>query len=199
MKIIRPKRFLIMLRDARLATRNTPVRFASMTLVKFSSLIRMISMSALRPALATSTSTGPWCSSTWVNAASTAALSVTSHWTANRSSPGAPDPRCVTATLCPSAASRRATASPIPRFPPVTSTERETNGGRPAAVSPAASGEMVSVMSANLMPERRCSEIALTGEAPHWRPRSTPWLWSAGMYNPDADLGDSNAEEYTQA
>ena len=59
MKMIRPKRFLIMLRDARLATRKTPVRFASMTLVKFSSLIRMMSMSAVTPALATSTSTGP--------------------------------------------------------------------------------------------------------------------------------------------
>ncbi len=91
-----------------------------MTLAKFSSLIRMINMSAVTPALGTNTSTGPWCSSTAVNAASTAALSVTSHSTGNRSSSGAPDPRCVTATLCPSAASRRATASPMPRFPPVT-------------------------------------------------------------------------------
>ena len=39
-----------------------------MTLAKFSSLIRMINMSAETPALATSTSTGPWCSSTTVNA-----------------------------------------------------------------------------------------------------------------------------------
>ena len=68
-----------MLRDARLATRNAPVRLASMTFSNFSSLIRMRSMSAVTPALDTSTSTGPWCSSTSVNAASTAALSVTSH------------------------------------------------------------------------------------------------------------------------
>jgi hypothetical protein len=38
---------------------------------------------------------------------------------------GSPD-REVTVTLSPSAASRRAIASPIPRFPPVTSTERPT-------------------------------------------------------------------------
>ena len=132
MKIIRPNRFLIMLRDARLATRNTPVRLASMTFSKLSSLIRMMSMSAVTPALATSTSTGPWCSSTRVKAASTAAVSVTSHSTANKSSSGAPEPRWVTATLCPSAASRRAMASPMPRFPPVTNTERETKAGRPA-------------------------------------------------------------------
>src|SRR5689334_6482875 len=54
-----------------------------------------------------------------------------SHLTA-KSPSGAPDPRCVTATLCPSASSRCATASPIPRFPPVTRTDRD---GLPGAVS----------------------------------------------------------------
>ena len=99
-----------------------------MTFSNFSSVIRMRNASAARPALDTSTSTGPWCSSTSVKARSTASLSVTSHSTPN--SPwGAPDPRCVTATLWPSAASRHATANPIPRFPPVTRTERETNAG----------------------------------------------------------------------
>jgi len=63
-----------------------------------------------------------------LKARSTASLSVTSHCTPYKPS-GAPDPRCVTATLWPSAANRRATASPIPRLPPVTSTDRETNAG----------------------------------------------------------------------
>src|ERR1700757_1167889 len=60
-----------------------------------------------------------------VNAASTDAASRTSHWTTDSPSTGSPD-REVTVTLSPSAASRRAIASPIPRFPPVTSTERPT-------------------------------------------------------------------------
>ena len=57
----------------------------------------------------------------------------------------------------------RATASPMPRFPPVTSTERETKGGRPPAVWPAVSAGLSvtaatvllasAVMTANLMPE----------------------------------------------
>src|SRR5690625_5626009 len=132
MKIIRPNRFFCMVRDARWATRNAPVRLASMTFWNLSSVIRMRNASAETPALATTTSTGPWCSSTAVNAASTAAESVTSQTTPNSPS-GAPEPRWVTATLWPSAASRRATVSPIPRLPPVTSTERDTNGGAPAA------------------------------------------------------------------
>ena len=130
-KIIRPNRLRCMLRDARCATRNAPVRFASMTFSNFSSVIRMRNASAEMPALDTSTSTGPWCSSTSLNARSTASLSVTSHSTPNSPS-GAPEPRCVTATLWPSAASRCAMARPMPRLPPVTSTERETKGGRPA-------------------------------------------------------------------
>src|SRR5271163_151176 len=101
-----------------------------MTFSNFSSVIRMRNASAARPALDTSTSTGPWCSSTSLKARSTASLSVTSHSTPNSPS-GAPDERWVTATLWPSAASRRATASPIPRFPPVTSTDRDTNAGLP--------------------------------------------------------------------
>src|SRR3954454_18255187 len=87
------------------------------------------------PALLTSTSTGPWCSSTSVNARSTAAASVTSHSTPNKPS-GAPLPRWVTATASPWAAKERAIASPIPRFPPVTSTDLLTNPPlRPATPS----------------------------------------------------------------
>ena len=55
-----------------------------MTLANCSSLIRISSVSSVMPALDTSTSTGPCCSSTSVNAASTAAVSVTSHWTAEQ-------------------------------------------------------------------------------------------------------------------
>src|SRR6202012_5638732 len=101
-----------------------------MTFSNFSSVIRMRNASAASPALDTSTSTGPWCASTSLKARSTASLSVTSHSTPNSPS-GAPDPRCVTATLWPSAASRCAIARPIPRFPPVTRTERDTNAGLP--------------------------------------------------------------------
>ena len=50
------------------------------------------------------------------------AASRTSHWTTGSPSTGSPE-REVTVTL-PSAAKRRAMASPMPRFPPVTSTER---------------------------------------------------------------------------
>ena len=140
MKIIRPNRLRCMLRDARCATRNAPVRFASMTFSNLSSVIRMRNASAEMPALDTSTSTGPWCSSTSLNARSTASLSVTSHSTPNSPS-GAPDPRCVTATLWPSAASRCAIASPMPRFPPVTSTERETKAGGHRRFRPAVSAD----------------------------------------------------------
>ena len=75
------------------------------------------------PALATTTSTGPYSASTAVNAASTESGSVTSHCTPNSPS-GAPEPRWVTATLWPSAWSLVATARPIPRLPPVTRTVR---------------------------------------------------------------------------
>src|SRR4051812_519643 len=88
------------------------------------------------PALLTSTSTGPWCSSTSVNARSTASASVTSHCTPKRPS-GAPLPRWVTATASPCSAKDRAMASPIPRLPPVTSTDLPTSHSpAPTAVSP---------------------------------------------------------------
>ncbi len=69
-----------------------------MTFWNFSSVIRMRNASAATPALDTSTSTAPWCSSTSLNARSTASESVTSHSTP-KSPSGAPDPRWVTATL----------------------------------------------------------------------------------------------------
>src|SRR4051794_16055564 len=77
------------------------------------------------PALLTSSSTGPCCSSTSAKARSTAVESVTSHSTPNSPS-GEPLPRCVTATESPFASNERAIASPIPRLPPVTSTDLPT-------------------------------------------------------------------------
>jgi hypothetical protein len=50
-------------------------------------------------------------------------------------------------------------ASPIPRFPPVTSTERETNEGLPPGIPAAASGTAVSVMPVNLVPALGGTEI----------------------------------------
>jgi hypothetical protein len=97
----------------------------STTRVNCSSDIRMISVSSVMPAFATSTSTGPSSPSTAVNAASTASASVTSHRTPYRPS-GASLPRWVTATRSPWAANARAMARPIPRLPPVTSTVRAT-------------------------------------------------------------------------
>src|SRR3954452_13462284 len=84
--------------------------------------MRISSPSRVIPALLTNTSTGPWRSSISVNARSTASASVTSHCTPNRPS-GAPLPRWVTATESPCSAKERAIASPIPRLPPVTSTD----------------------------------------------------------------------------
>jgi hypothetical protein len=110
-------------RTARLATRYAPVRLVSSTSAKASSLISASSVSRVTPALATSTSTGPWSASTAAKAASTEVPSRTSHRTTASPSTGSPE-REVTVTLSPSAASRRAMASPMPRFPPVTSTER---------------------------------------------------------------------------
>src|SRR3954466_461038 len=84
--------------------------------------MRISSPSRVIPALLTSTSTGPWRSSISVKARSTASASVTSHCTPNSPS-GAPLPRWVTATESPCSANERAMASPIPRLPPVTSTD----------------------------------------------------------------------------
>src|SRR5687768_14694376 len=77
------------------------------------------------PALATSTSTGPWAASASAKAASTAAESVMSHRTSSAPS-GAPPLRVVTATLSPWARKASAMARPMPRLPPVTNTERAT-------------------------------------------------------------------------
>jgi hypothetical protein len=106
----------------------------SSTSVNDSSLISASSWSLVMPALATITSTGPCSCSTAVKAASTDAASRTSQPTTDSPSTGSPDLE-VTVTLSPSAASRRAIASPIPRFPPVTSTERPTCAHHPQARS----------------------------------------------------------------
>src|SRR5664279_3604390 len=70
MKIIRPQRLRSMPVAARLATRYEPVRLASSTRVKVSSLIRSSRLSSVIPAFDTSTSIGPWDFSTSVKAAS---------------------------------------------------------------------------------------------------------------------------------
>src|SRR4051794_29564272 len=93
-----------------------------MTSDQSSSDIRSRSVSRAMPALATRTSTGPWCSSTAVKAASTEAVSVISQGTAKAPSGAAPD-RLVTATLSPWARKASAMARPIPRLPPVTRTD----------------------------------------------------------------------------
>ena len=68
---------------ARLASRKEPVRLVSITEDQSSSDIRSTSVSAVMPALATSTSTGPWAASMVANAASTAAPSVMSQRTSS--------------------------------------------------------------------------------------------------------------------
>src|SRR5690606_3425458 len=125
MNTTRPLRARSMPRAARLATRNAPVRFVSTTSVKSDSAIRNRSVSRVMPALATRTSTGPWVASTSSKAASTDAVSVTSHRTPDRPSGGSPL-RYVTVTASPASANARAIARPIPRFPPVTKTDRLT-------------------------------------------------------------------------
>src|ERR1700678_2330943 len=123
MKMSRPWRIFIMGRTARLAQRYAPARFVSITEAKASSLISARSWSLVMPALATSTSTGPCAASAAVNASATLSVFVTSQRTTVSPSTGSPD-REVAITLSPPAASRRAMASPMPRFPPVTSTDR---------------------------------------------------------------------------
>ena len=123
MKMIRPRRSRSMPLAARLASRKVPVRLVSMTEDQSSSLIRSSSVSLVMPALATSTSTGPWASSTCLKAASTASGSVMSQRT-SRAPSGAPPLRVVTATLSPCATKASAMARPMPRLPPVTRTER---------------------------------------------------------------------------
>ena len=94
-----------------------------MTEDQSSSDIRRMRVSLVTPALATSTSTGPWAASIWLNASSTAAASVMSQRTSSAPS-GAPPLRVVTATLSPLARNASAIARPMPRLPPVTRTDR---------------------------------------------------------------------------
>ena len=94
----RPHRARSMPFDARLTTRNAPPRFVATTLSKSSSVMRSSSVSFVMPAFATTISTGPSCASTSVNAASTAAASVTSARTVRVPSGPSPE-RAVTATL----------------------------------------------------------------------------------------------------
>src|SRR3984885_12132506 len=86
------------------------------------------------PRFGSSTSTGTCCSSTCLKATYTEAVSVTSHGTTASPSTGSPD-RDVTVTWSPPAARRRAIASPIPRFPPVTRTDRLMSQAPPRLAS----------------------------------------------------------------
>ena len=127
--ITRPRWSRSILARARLVTRNTPDRLVSMTSDQASSPMRSTRVSWVMPALATRTSTGPQVSSMVSNAALTWAGSVTSQANARR--PPAPPPpsssttpdREVTATRSPWSANHRAVARPMPRVPPVTSTD----------------------------------------------------------------------------
>ena len=105
-------------------------------------------MSSVIPALDTSTSIGPWACSTWVKAASTLAASVTSQITPASPAGGSPE-RWVTVTRCPASANALAMARPMPRLPPVTSTERPVAG----------SGTVTSI-SSDLAPGRAGSRAA---------------------------------------
>jgi len=86
--MMRPLRARSMPWAARLATRYAAVRLASTTDAKSSSLMRSSSPSLVMPAFDTSTWTGPWASSAALNAASTSAADVTSHFTASTPSGG---------------------------------------------------------------------------------------------------------------
>jgi hypothetical protein len=90
MKIIRPFLARIIVFAARLATRYDPARLVSSTAPKSSSVIMSSNLSLVMPALATSTSTGPWAASASLNAASTAAGSVTSALTPSSPAGGSP-------------------------------------------------------------------------------------------------------------
>src|SRR6476620_1879854 len=124
MNTIRPRRSRIIPLLARRAQRKAAARLVSMTLSNSSSLMRMSSWSAVMPALATRTSTGPPSSSSALaKAASTEAVSVTSQMTPCNPSGGSPE-RWVMTTWSPASARARAMHSPMPRLPPVTSTFR---------------------------------------------------------------------------
>lgn len=121
---IRPQRARIIFGSTRLARRQVAVRLVSSTVEKSSSDMRTSRPSRLTPALATSTSTGPSCSSTVPTALSSCSGSVTSHFTGSRPASSTGVDENVTATRWPAAASARALARPMPRLPPVTRTVR---------------------------------------------------------------------------
>src|SRR5699024_11425546 len=107
----------------RLTVRKVPVRFVSTTDSNSSSFMRMSRLSAVMPALATTTSTGPSFSSISEKARSMDSVSVTSAATA-RAPLGACPLRGVTATRSPCTMNSSAMVRPMPRLPPVTRTVR---------------------------------------------------------------------------
>src|SRR3954453_10849864 len=121
--MIRPRRSRSIPLAARFASRKVPVRLVSITEAQSSSDIRSNKVSAVMPAFATRTSTGPCAVSASTNACSTPRASVPSQVRASAPS-GPPPDREVTATWSPRARNASAMARPMPRVPPVTRTER---------------------------------------------------------------------------
>ena len=87
---MRPRLSLSIPLMARCTTRNEPVRFVSITSVKSASFMRIRSMSRVMPALATSTSTGPYSASMALKASLMLSASRTSALTAKNSSGASP-------------------------------------------------------------------------------------------------------------
>src|SRR6478672_10005132 len=163
MKMIRPRRSRSMPFAARLARRKDPVRLVSITDDQSSSDIRRTSVSAVMPALATSTSTGPCAASISAKAASTAAGSVMSQRTSSVPS-GAPPLRVVTATRSPLATKASAMARPMPRLPPVTRTDRPTGSVFASLTVPDAS-DYPGVALKHLSGPRVAASLVLEAEA----------------------------------
>ena len=116
-----------MARAARCETRNGPVRLTPSTRCQFSALTSRNGQSSSMPALLTTTSMRPHTSTARSIMPWTSASSETSATWARARSPSAsataPTSAAVretTMTLAPSSLRRRATASPMPRPPPVT-------------------------------------------------------------------------------
>ena len=99
MKMIRPNRLRCMLRDARWATRNAPVRLALMTFSKLSSVIRMSSMSGGDAGVGHQHLDRTLVLLDLGEGAVDGGVVGDVALDAEQTVVGAPDPRCVTATL----------------------------------------------------------------------------------------------------
>ena len=126
---MRPHRARSIARLARLATRNAPVRLASMTRVNWSSVMRMSSVSSVMPALATRTSTGTLVRLDLferpVDRIGVGDIAFDAEQTVGRTRTAVRDGHLVAV-----GGSRCATARPMPRLPPVTSTDASCGTSR---------------------------------------------------------------------